>query len=460
MRQFNNDQDPGRRCATRWTAAAATGIPPPWCAIAPAPAPSTDRRARRELNGIAQRLQGLLRTIDCIWLQRDAVYVLLPEADRDAVEALMARAAARRVAGCCPPRAGRGVLPGGRADGQRAARPPCPRRRKGAIKLSPAAAWPGRRRPASSGPRRLIELVRCRGPSRRYLLPKRTFDVVLCVGAAAVCLPVLALCALAVRLDSPGPIVFSQLRTGRDGRRFRMYKFRTMVENAEELKASLAHLNMLPPPDFKIPNDPRDHARRAGSCARRASTSCRSCSTCCAATCRSSARGRPRSRRRPTTSWHTHRLDVPPGLTGLWQVEGRDTMTFDERLRLDVQYIRARVASRTTSSCWPVPCAWSRAARERDHGAPGERHGRRSRRARRCTTPSPRPLGVLDRAGVRWCLLRGAQDLDRVDGDVDLLVSRPELGRLRHALVASGGLSPLSSWGRRPHHFYVGRRGR
>jgi hypothetical protein len=65
-------------------------------------------------------------------------------------------------------------------------------------------------------------------------------------------------------------------------------------------------------------------------------------------------------------------------------------------------------------------------------------------------------LGVLDGAGVRWCLLRGAQDLDRVDGDVDLLVSRPELGRLRHALVASGGLSPLSSWGRRPHHFYVG----
>jgi hypothetical protein len=65
-------------------------------------------------------------------------------------------------------------------------------------------------------------------------------------------------------------------------------------------------------------------------------------------------------------------------------------------------------------------------------------------------------LGVLDRAGVRWCLLRGAQELHLVDGDVDLLVSRSELGRLRHALVASGGLSPLSSWGRRPHHFYVG----
>jgi lipopolysaccharide/colanic/teichoic acid biosynthesis glycosyltransferase len=99
--------------------------------------------------------------------------------------------------------------------------------------------------------------VRSRGPSRRYLLLKRTFDVVLCLGLLIVCLPVLALCALAVRLNSPGPIVFSQLRTGRDGRRFRMYKFRTMVANAEELKASLAHLNVLPAPDFKIPDDPR-----------------------------------------------------------------------------------------------------------------------------------------------------------------------------------------------------------
>jgi hypothetical protein len=65
-------------------------------------------------------------------------------------------------------------------------------------------------------------------------------------------------------------------------------------------------------------------------------------------------------------------------------------------------------------------------------------------------------LGVLDGAGIRWCLLRGAQELHLVDGDVDLLVSRSELGRLRNALVASGGLSPLSSWGRRPHSFYVG----
>ena len=70
-------------------------------------------------------------------------------------------------------------------------------------------------------------------------------------------LPIGLLCALAIRLESPGPVLFAQQRTGQHGVRFPMFKFRTMVQNAEELKASLQHLNILPPPDFKIPNDPR-----------------------------------------------------------------------------------------------------------------------------------------------------------------------------------------------------------
>jgi lipopolysaccharide/colanic/teichoic acid biosynthesis glycosyltransferase len=181
--------------------------------------------------------------------------------------------------------------------------------------------------------------VRSRGPSRRYLLLKRTFDVVLCLGLLIVCLPVLALCALAVRLNSPGPIVFSQLRTGRDGRRFRMYKFRTMVANAEELKASLAHLNVLPAPDFKIPDDPR--ITRVGKLLRATSLDELPQLFNVLRGDMSLVGPRPTSFA-PSTydTWHTHRLDVPPGLTGLWQVEGRHTMTFDDRLRLDVQYIR------------------------------------------------------------------------------------------------------------------------
>src|SRR5919106_1040748 len=90
-----------------------------------------------------------------------------------------------------------------------------------------------------------------------YLRVKRAFDILLCLVAMPLVAPALVLVAMAVRIDSPGPILFRQQRTGQHGVRFGMYKFRTMVRNAEELKASLAHLNILPPPDFKIPNDPR-----------------------------------------------------------------------------------------------------------------------------------------------------------------------------------------------------------
>ena len=92
---------------------------------------------------------------------------------------------------------------------------------------------------------------------RFYGVTKRALDLTLCALALPVVLPVGLLCALAIRLESPGPMLFAQQRTGQHGVRFPMFKFRTMVQNAEELKASLQHLNILPPPDFKIPNDPR-----------------------------------------------------------------------------------------------------------------------------------------------------------------------------------------------------------
>jgi lipopolysaccharide/colanic/teichoic acid biosynthesis glycosyltransferase len=118
-----------------------------------------------------------------------------------------------------------------------------------------------------------------------------------------------------------------------------MYKFRTMVENAEQLKASLAHLNVLPAPDFKIPDDPR--ITRVGKILRATSLDELPQLFNVLRGDMSLVGPRPTSFA-PSTydTWHTHRLDVPPGLTGLWQVEGRHTMTFDDRLRLDVQYIR------------------------------------------------------------------------------------------------------------------------
>src|SRR6266545_3279971 len=156
--------------------------------------------------------------------------------------------------------------------------------------------------------------------SIRYLIAKRLFDLAVCVLLLPVVLPLLLLCALAIRLDSPGPIFIAQERTGRDGTPFRMLKFRTMVRNAAELKAQLAHLNVLPPPDFKIPqllNVLWGDMSLVGP--------------------------RPTSFAPSTYQlWHTHRLEVTPGITGLWQVKGRNTTTFDERLRLDIEYIEHR----------------------------------------------------------------------------------------------------------------------
>jgi lipopolysaccharide/colanic/teichoic acid biosynthesis glycosyltransferase len=168
---------------------------------------------------------------------------------------------------------------------------------------------------------------------------KRVMDLVLCVAALPVLLPVLGLVALAVRLDSPGPIVFRQQRTGRDGQRFWMYKFRTMVRDAEAMKASLAHLNILPAPDFKIPDDPR--ITRVGRFLRKSSLDELPQVWNVLRGEMSVVGPRPTSFAPSTYSlWHTTRLEVRPGITGRWQVTGRNEATFDERLRMDVAYIR------------------------------------------------------------------------------------------------------------------------
>ncbi len=177
--------------------------------------------------------------------------------------------------------------------------------------------------------------------SRRYLVAKRGFDLAVCIWLLPVVAILILLLALIIRLDSPGPILIAQERTGRDGRRFRMYKFRTMVRNAEELKAGLAHLNVLPPPDFKIPKDPR--ITRVGKILRQTSLDELPQLVNVLRGDMSLVGPRPTSFEPTTYSlWHTRRLEVTPGITGLWQVKGRNLTTFDERLRLDIEYIEHR----------------------------------------------------------------------------------------------------------------------
>jgi len=179
------------------------------------------------------------------------------------------------------------------------------------------------------------------GPTTAYEWMKRTMDVTLCVLAAPFVLLILAVCAIAIRLDSPGPVFFTQRRTGRGGRQFRMYKLRTMVQNAEELKERYAHLNELEWPDFKISNDPR--ITRVGRVLRR--TSLDELPQLLNVLLGDMSLVGPRPTSFPAEDyslWHTERLEVKPGVTGLWQISGRSELEFDDRLRLDISYVRNR----------------------------------------------------------------------------------------------------------------------
>jgi lipopolysaccharide/colanic/teichoic acid biosynthesis glycosyltransferase len=151
-------------------------------------------------------------------------------------------------------------------------------------------------------------------------------------------LPVVAVCAVLIWLNDPGPIFFRQKRTGKGGRRFTMYKFRTMVTNAEELKLTYAHLNELSWPDFKITDDPR--VTSIGRFLRKTSLDELPQIINVFKGDMSLVGPRPTSFDASTYAlWHTERLEVLPGITGLWQVSGRSNLDFDDRLRLDVAYI-------------------------------------------------------------------------------------------------------------------------
>ncbi|MGB0387279.1 MAG: sugar transferase [Ardenticatenaceae bacterium] len=177
---------------------------------------------------------------------------------------------------------------------------------------------------------------------KAYLITKRMMDLVLVMLSAPLFLPIGLLCALLIKLESPtGPAIFVQYRTGKGGRLFPMLKFRTMVPNAQELKKELMHLNELQWPDFKITNDPR--ITRVGRFLRKTSLDELPQLINVWRGDMSLVGPRPTSFKADTyLLWQTERLDVQPGITGLWQLLGRATTEFDERLRLDIAYIENR----------------------------------------------------------------------------------------------------------------------
>lgn len=180
------------------------------------------------------------------------------------------------------------------------------------------------------------------GDTDRYRRAARLRDVVLVSLTAPLWLPVIMVVALAIKLDDPaGPVFFRQQRSGLGGGRFGMLKFRTMVSNAEEMKQELMHLNELEWPDFKITDDPR--VTRVGKVLRRTSLDEIPQLINVLIGDMSLVGPRPTSFAADTYDrWHTARLDTRPGITGLWQLAGRAETEMDDRVRLDISYLRRR----------------------------------------------------------------------------------------------------------------------
>ncbi len=173
------------------------------------------------------------------------------------------------------------------------------------------------------------------------VIAKRCVDVVGSCIAVALTAPLWAMIAIGIRLDSPGPVFFRQERVGLGGRRFRMLKFRTMRVGADAEKDTLQHLNASGDPRvFKIPDDPR--ISRVGRLLRRWSLDelPQFLDVIMGSMSLVGPRPVPEEDFVDYQDHHFRRLGAKPGITGLWQVNGRSSVSdFEERVRLDTEYI-------------------------------------------------------------------------------------------------------------------------
>jgi len=172
-------------------------------------------------------------------------------------------------------------------------------------------------------------------------LLKQVFDIVGAAVLLVVTIPLFFLAAMLIKVTSPGPVFFRQKRAGLNGKPFNMFKFRSMVTNAEQLKHELAALNEMSGPVFKVTNDPR--VTRVGRILRK--TSIDEIPQLFNVLLGDMSLVGPRPLpvdevKRFDDLAHRRRLSVKPGMTCLWQVSGRNKVSdFKEWVRLDLEYI-------------------------------------------------------------------------------------------------------------------------
>ncbi|MGN0144352.1 MAG: sugar transferase [Clostridium sp.] len=168
---------------------------------------------------------------------------------------------------------------------------------------------------------------------------KRVIDIICSLTGLIVLSPILILVAIAIKIDSKGPIIFKQERVGLKGKKFYMYKFRSMVVNAEELKEALNKHNEMSGPMFKIKEDPR--ITKIGKFIRKTSIDELPQLINVLKGEMSLVGPRPSLPKevKEFEPWMMKRLDVKPGLTCYWQVSGRNSIGFEEWMELDVKYV-------------------------------------------------------------------------------------------------------------------------
>jgi exopolysaccharide biosynthesis polyprenyl glycosylphosphotransferase len=233
------------------------------------------------------------------------------------------------------------VVAWGEVDGQLVERllEQCRRRE---VKLSVVSPFRGRARPAA-GLSQIADLpvleYNTWDVPRSTMIMKRTFDLAVSAVLLTLLMPVLIAIAIAIKLDDRGAVLFTQLRAGRDGKPFRMLKFRSMVVDAEDRLSTLVNLDELTDPMFKLREDPR--VTRVGRFLRRYSLDELPQLFNVFKGEMSLVGPRPEEvlvveRYAPE---HRFRLELTPGLTGPMQVFGRGELTFKERLALELDYL-------------------------------------------------------------------------------------------------------------------------
>lgn len=215
----------------------------------------------------------------------------------------------------------------------------------------PVAAGDGAVPLETTAERRVAQTARARSTTARgasmhafFVQPlpawKRAIDIVVAASALVFLAPLLLIVAAAVRLTSPGPAIFSQWRHTIGGRRFRVYKFRTMCVDAAAQKAALIPLSTQDGPAFKLPDDPRTTS--VGQFLRTTSIDelPQLINVLLGQMSLVGPRPLPCDESRRCEPWQRRRLDVTAGLTCIWQVHGRSSVSFAEWMRMDLRYIR------------------------------------------------------------------------------------------------------------------------